>query len=343
MIKNWFGRKKSVICPRCLVPVMVGKEIGDRRCNNCSLEIPGGYIENFEVSPPIFMQVFGWTKHGKTLFLDTLRLTLMTMHPIWPNDYFYEGFTQLDLDKDREIRAIRQRGIMADSTQARTRDQNEVYIMNLRNMERWKNRMLVIMDHPGEYFEDLSVPVAEIPFLVNTPTTVMLISLPDILDDSQNTAGESIDQLFSIYAATLRKNKVDFKKEKRKLIIVFTKADKTKGLPANLKHYLMDDSIWSSIDNVKQSEMLTSFRVAEYLERMQRVSDEIAHWIQTDSRNVPGGANFIGLMNNYNVDYRFTLMSATGQDISKEDEGKFNITPRRVLDPFFWALEFQSR
>jgi hypothetical protein len=51
----------------------------------------------------------------------------------------------------------------------------------------------------------------------------------------------------------------------------------------------------------------------------------------------------VGLIKKYNIDARYTMMSATGQAVDPGLGGNLNIMPRRVLDAFFWALEFQSR
>jgi len=337
-IKKIFGGGPKVVCPRCLQQIGVSDK-PNQSCPNCGWQLPLEYIQNFEEAPPIFIQVFGWTNHGKTMFLDTMRLVLMDMGALWDR-FRYQSFTQLDMDKERELRAERRKGVLAANTQRRERNQNEVYIMNLRGMERWGDRMLVVMDHPGEFFESFDVPVKEVPFLLNTPTTVMLISLQDVIDDTSNSAGESVDQLFQIYLSALTREGVNWKKERRKIIIVLTKADMLRDImPANLRNYLIDDSTWTSIESNRRIEPLSSIAVAEYVERMKRVSDEIKNWMLTDRHNIPGGRNFINLIDDYNIDARFTMMTATGQDVQG---GEIPISPRRVLDPFFWALEFQS-
>jgi len=338
IMKRIFGGGPRVVCPRCLTQISV-RETGKQNCTNCGWEIPLEYVQNFNEAPPIFIQVFGWTNHGKTMFLDTLRLVLMDMGVLWDR-FRYQSFTQLDLDKERELSAERRRGVLASNTQRRERDQNEVYIMNLRGMERWGDRMLVVMDHPGEFFETYDVPVQEVPFLINTPTTVMLISLKDVIDDDSNSAGERVDQLFQIYLSALTREGVNWKNERRKLIVVLTKADMMRDLmPENLQNYLLDDDVWASIESSNHIDPLTSTDMAEYLERMDRVSNEIKRWLATDRKNIPGGKNFINLIDDYNIDARFTMMTATGQSAI---DGELPISPRRVLDPFFWALEFQS-
>lgn len=328
---NFFNRKR-IVCPRCLESIPVKKDAG--ACPRCHYPIPIGYLQNYEYAPPIFIQVFGWTAHGKTMFLDVLRLILLDMSAVW-SAYIHEPLTRLDLEHQRALRTDRQQGNPPGSTPKKDRDQNEVYIMLLKNMERWQSRMLVVMDHAGERFETFDqVPVQEIPYLLNTPTTIMLISLPDMEREGR---GESMDQLLHIYLETMRKNNVDFKKMYRKLVIVFTKADLIKDLPANLRYYLMDDDTWQFVTYPTQALPLNPQSLAEYLERMGRVSDEIRNWIQT----LVGGTNLVRLIESYNIDARYSLISATGQDL--EISGGANIVPRRVLDPFFWALEFQSQ
>lgn len=337
-LKSLFGGGPQVVCPRCLERISVDKD-GAQTCPNCGWQLPVKYIKSFDKAPPLFVQIFGWTNHGKTLFLDTLRLVLMDMNVYWKH-FGYESFTQLDVEKVRELRADLRRGFFPAGNQPVERNQNEVYIMSLNNMPLWQSRMLVVMDYPGEYFEDFSVPVKEIPFFINTPTTIMLISLPDVLDDNIGAAGESIDQLLQFYLGALENEGVSPEKENRKLVVVFTKADVTRGLPQNLRHYLLEDPVWRSIQSEQRPEPLTPEHVAEYLERMKRVSDDIQTWMQNDNRNVPGGTNFLHLLDRYNIDARFSIISATGGEVQEQG---VNISPRRVLDPFFWALEFQSR
>ncbi len=225
---------------------------------------------------------------------------------------------------------------MPKPTDIRSRDQNEVYIMQLDNMPRWGSRSLVIMDHAGERFARFDVPADEMPFLVRTLTTFMLISIPRIKEIGQ---GEAMDQLLNIYIETMTKNKVNFRKENRKLVIVLTMADLIEELPPHLRQYLVTDDHWSMMRGKERPQPMDLAEMQAYLERMQWVSDEIKDWLSSDSDGAPGGANLVGLIKNYNIDARYTLISATGSTPT----GETQIHPYRVLDPFFWALEFQSR
>lgn len=332
---DFFRKKKMIVCPRCLIEIPV--TIDTKTCSECKFEIPPAYIRDYEATLPIFIQVFGWSAVGKTMWLDVMRLNLFEMSNIWPN-CTYESVTQIDLDHERILRKQRKNGEMPDSTQAKERDQNQVYMMKLKDMERWGSRTLVIMDHAGERFEKFDIPMQEIPYLLKVPTTFMLISLPDML---YSNSGETMNQLLNIYITAMQDKGIRFDKQRRKLIFVFTKADLLRNLPANLRNYLVSDDIWTRInDDVPHP--FSSQELATYMERMGRVSNEIKYWIETDKDLRAQGRVMNNLLKENNIDARYTLISATGQDVS-DANGAFQLIPRRVLDPFFWALELQSR
>ncbi len=316
----------------------------DQTCAVCSRVIPGFYIDYYvsKEALPVFIQVFGKTAHGKTMWLNSLRLSLMRMSTLW-SGFFYQSLTQLDQDTEKALETDRVRGLAPGSTQRRTRDQNEVFIMLLKHIPLWKSRMLVIMDHPGEYFETFKIPVKEIPYLKEASiTTIMMISLFDLLNE-----GQRVNNLLNNYVQAMRNEiKIDLKKPpQRHLVIALTKADKIAGLPPTLKNYLEDDDVWQMANGDKEIVApLDDQYMEEYVERMERVSKEIARWISSDPKNMPGGADMLGMIKEFKLDVRFTLMSATGRDLDPDGSSSgFNIAPRRVLDTFLWALEFQSQ
>ncbi|MDZ4771415.1 MAG: hypothetical protein SGJ24_20005 [Chloroflexota bacterium] len=338
MFKNLFNRK-FIVCPRCVAEVRVRDE--GRTCSECGFAIPVQYVQDYNDFKPIFISIFGWRQVGKTMFLDVLRLHLYDLGLVWHSQgYGFFPVGKIDFDHQSMLRSQRSNGQPPNSTQARSRDQNEVYIMKLSNMDRWSNRHLIMMDHAGERFQEFGdFPSEEVPFLKATPTTVMLISLPDLM---ANNTGEQMDQLLQIYINALREMGVKFDKERRKLVVVFTKADKIRGLPASLQNYVSYDEFWDRIDgdNGANAEVVPT---PEYIERMGRVSKEIERWLGTNNRVTPGGAAFLGLIRSHNIEARYSMITASGRDIDGGNVGQFRINPRRVLDPFFWALEFQSQ
>jgi hypothetical protein len=73
---------------------------------------------------------------------------------------------------------------------------------------------------------------------------------------------------------------------------------------------------------------------------MGRVSDAISEWIQ---QRDPRGKVFVRLAQSENIEMRFSLISSTGSDVGEDGVLPVAMEPRRVLDPYFWALELQSK
>jgi len=354
--------KEMIICPKCLTRVESKYFIHNEEENKyfcpvvltdkdvdtpCDFEIPMRYMQQAQSAPPMFLQVFGWTAHGKTVFLYTMLLTLLNMSKMWES--FTEApLTELDQELDRILRGSTSSGQMPDSTQVRTRQQNEVYLRLLDDIPLYGSRTLAMMDHAGEMFESMrGVPVSEMPFLLHTNTTFMVVSIPRIKSDAR---GEALDQLLNIYIETMLRQKIDFKKENRKLVVVLTMADKIDDLPANLRQYLRSDDLWAKQRN-RYSTPMTSKDMAAYIERMGWASNEIRSWLLRDSEGAPGGANMVRRIEKEGILARYSLVSATGYDIETyraeqslgADDNALPLSPKRVLDPFLWALDMQSQ
>lgn len=314
-----------ITCPSCLAEIRSRKP--PEKCPSCNNELPVQYVADYASNPPFFVQVFGWSQHGKTVFLSALTLMLVKMTNVWPR-YAPSAANDVSQRKVREIRQFLANGTMPPATQLGLQ---EVYVMILRDMERWGGRTLVTRDCPGEIFDNMQVPIQQAPFLLNAPTTFMLISLPDL----PASGGRSIDFLMNNYVDTLMKNGVDFKKQRRKVVAVFTKADLIADLPAHLRNYLINDPLWAAINSSNPPQM-DAQSMEEYMEVLYRVSDAIRDWVQRDS----AGKAFVRLAENRNIELRFSLISSTGANVG---DSPVAISPRRVLDPYFWALDMQSK
>lgn len=346
----------------CPATYTVITDRGEQVTRRCGYVFPMRYLENSARALPFFVQVFGWSGHGKTVYLDALRLALLDMRTLWPR-FVHQSVTNEDMEYEKTLRRYQMYGYVAESTDKKDRDANQVYITQLDNMVRWGSRSLVIMDHAGERFADFNVPVDEIPFLRDTPTAFMLISISR-LTDPEAASGQSMDQLLNIYLETIlriqqqdkdrarkdRARKGKTQHIKRKLVVVLTMADIITHLPQHLRNYVVSDETWSLLRS-KGTAHMDEAAMAAYLERMAWVSDEIREWLLRDSDGAPGGSNLVGLIESNDFEARYTLVSATGHDNLHQrpkDEASgsvaagIQITPRRVLDPFYWALEFQS-
>ena len=134
-----FIEGQYVYCPRCLKRLPIRSQINqDVPCEECGFMIPRAYISGCKNAPPVFVQLFGLTGAGKTMFLDMLRLHLYDMDQAWGATGFYaQPITQLDLEHKETLQRERAEGILPGSTPKRERNQNEVYIMSLNRMARW--------------------------------------------------------------------------------------------------------------------------------------------------------------------------------------------------------------
>ena len=121
--------------------------------------------------------------------------------------------------------------------------------------------------------------------------------------------------------------------------MVLSKADLIfDQLPKNLNNYLVEDPIAKAINN-KSSFILDGSGMAAYMTRLKNVSSAIRDWISTDV----DGQYLIRLAEDNNIHLEFTIISSTGRPVGENGALPVQLEPFRVLDPFFWALEFQSR
>lgn len=322
---------RELNCPRCMSAIRVPAQVDQfLTCKVCSYAIPLAYIRDYREIPPIFVQLFGLTEAGKTTFLDMLRLHLYSLDRAWSEaGFFAQPITQLDMDHKVILLTERERGNLAGSTPKRDRDQNEVYIMALKHMMRWGSRTLVLMDHSGESFGPMIIDTKEVPFLQHAPATIMLFSLPDLEHE-----GKRVDDLITSYITTLETYKVNLAREHRQLVVVFTKADLLANLPRELNEYLSRDNIYDALRD--SSYKLDNRQLEYYLKWMNHISGLTRQWVKN---SVPGGNAMLSMLNDKHISACFTVMSATGQPLANG----VRPLPRRVLDPFFWVLEFYKQ
>jgi GTPase SAR1 family protein len=327
---------REITCPRCFRQVRLPKTVDKYLvCRECTFSIPMTYVRDRKQMPPVFVQLFGLSAAGKTTFLDMLRLHLYDMDQVWgASGFFVQPVTQLDMDHRVILETQRNQGILAPSTHKRGRNQNEVYIMALKHMARWGSRFLVLMDHAGESFGTLVIPVEEIPFLQHTPVTIVLLSLPDLVRE-----GKRVNDVLNSYITSLENYKVNFGKDLRQLILVFSKADLLPDLPAEVNDYLSRDTIYDALRDPRQNLRLGEKEMDQYLQWMNYISDMLEQWARA---RVPSGPALLHMLRDKRIAYKFTVMSATGHPIVVGDQN-LAPSPRRVLDPFFWVLEFYKQ
>jgi hypothetical protein len=231
------------------------------------------------------------------------------------------------------VREFLAKGAMPPLTQLALQ---EAYIMLLLGMSRWGGRTLVSRDVAGEAFDKFQFPVEYTPYLLHVPTTFLMVSLHDLKEFPK----KSMDQLMSSYLETMAKYDRNFRQEQRKLVVILSKADKIfDELPLSLQEYLHSDPLLMALNSRQAVQPFSTGTMHRYMENLARVSREIQDWIGED----PAGQNLIMQARNNNIHVEFTIVSSTGADV---DAGSntlgVTLQPTRVLDPYFWALDFQS-
>jgi hypothetical protein len=323
---------KQILCPYCLTEIRYRKEVTECANPKCAKELPIQYIQNYERAAPFFVQLIGWSAVGKTVYLQALTLMLMQMGKFWRN-YSYSPLTEQTLGYVQNVREFLSKGAMPQATQLALQ---EAYVMLLLGMSRWGGRTLVSRDVAGEVFNKFQFPVEYTPYLLHVPTTFLMVSLHDLKEFPE----KSMDQLMTSFIETMAKYERGFRKEQRKLVVVFSKADKIfDELPFSLQEYLQTDPLLTALNLRQPVQPLTGFGMQRYMENLANVSRQIEDWISEES----AGRNLIMQARNNNIQLEFTIVSSTGADVDTSSNTLgVTLQPTRVLDPYFWALDFQS-
>jgi hypothetical protein len=324
---------KQILCPYCLTETRYRKEITECANPNCKhKEFPVQYVQNYERAAPFFVQLIGWSAVGKTVYLQALTLMLMQMGKFW-RDYSYSPLTEETLSYVQNVREFLSKGTMPKPTQLSLQ---EAYIMLLLGMSRWGGRTLVSRDVAGEVFNKFQFPIEYTPYLLHVPTTFLMVSLHDLKEFPE----KSMDQLMTSFIETMAKYDKGFRKEQRKLVVVFSKADKIfDELPLGLQEYLQNDPLLAALNPRQPVQPLAGFGMQRYMETLSNVSRELQDWISDDA----AGRNLIMQAKNNNIHVEFTIVSSTGADVDTSSNTLgVTLQPTRVLDPYFWALDFQS-
>jgi hypothetical protein len=256
----------------------------------------------------------------------------MKLSLVWRATYEYSAQTDPTLVYTRNVKDFMNAGTMPKATQL---DLQDAYIMQLIGMERWGNRTLVMRDVAGEYFNKLHIPIKHTPYLIHVPTTIMLFSLHDLKESTF-----TMDELMNGYIQTLLLHDRNFQQTPRTIIVVLSKADLLLSeLPANLKDYLLADPFSGILQSQSVDWQMGNAEMTSYMQKLNAVSGEIKDWIDKDSF----GHTMIMRASHNNIHLKFSIVSSTGSPVPDDKKMKVDIRPIRILDPFFWILDLQSR
>jgi hypothetical protein len=330
-----FQPAKKVLCPYCLAEIRYRKEISQcpKAKGGCGSELNSGYVQASGRAQPCFLQIMGWSQHGKTVFLQALTLMIQNLGMAWREGlYAFSPQTKVTKAFLEKVDEAHESGSMPERTQLETQD---AYIMLLNNMKRWGSRTLVARDVAGEHFDHFTFPEEQIPYVLNVPTTLMMFSKHDLIGKPYG-----MDSLMTSYQNTLReKIKWIPEQQPRKVVVVLSKADLLADiLPDTLKDYLVNDPLQKILTSPGTVTELDAAFMQNYMQKLAWASQEIEKWVDQE----PRGHNLIQLARINNIHLSFSIISSTGTRPGDDNKMATELQPRRVLDPFFWALEYQS-
>lgn len=345
-VKNWFSNIgisarrnywENLICPYCATLLEIDSTPLNATCPSCERELPTAYIRNFEDANPFFFQVFGWTAHGKSVYLNSLRIVLSEMDKIW-SGYTYLPVNSFAQENEQSIQNYSRFGVLEPATPP-SFGQPSIILLN--DMPRWHSRTLVTMDYAGELFSHLDIDLRYLPYLLKVPVTFFFISIPRLKQNKEYRYSHRVDWLLNSYITTLFSNGIDFRQShNRSIVVIFTLGDVLPQVPDSIRNYLATDTIWSSIIS---GETTTPKDITHYLQQMAEVSQRIENWMIHDRENIPGGANFVNLTHKYGIEARYSVVSALGREYGYDGNPSIEITPMRVLDPLLWGLELERQ
>ena len=323
---------KEIVCPYCLARNLYSDIKKLKTCRppkGCNRAFPALYKQEYKSSPPMFLQLTGWSAVGKSTYLQAVTLLLSKMHRFWVHKNTIAPITEETYRYMQEVHVYEATGKLPPPTQLALQD---AYIANIWNMERWGSRTLVTRDVAGNVFQNkLDFPLEYIPYFLYVPTTIMMFSLPDMRRDPTLAA----NLLMAGYVNTLAEKHPNYKQENRQVVVVLTKSDSLlQEFPSNLKEYLVGDPFRIKM----RSTPVDGKYMQDYLTTMHEISQCIREYFWN---KVPGGPGLINLAEIHSIHLEFCVISSTGTPPDSENQLN-EVDPLRVLDPLFWALEFQS-
>jgi hypothetical protein len=278
------------------------------------------------------LEVFGQPGHGKSSYLWSVFYMLRKLNLVWPD---YLCWPQDDATEEA-LKAIHE-NVHEGRLPPRGAEGNELrYDLRLQNMERWGEKKLVVWDWPDPVFSPPDSNGARKETVNWGAPAWWLISLPDLRDVQveyldmffDDLVRKRISQGYPVYSRPLR------------LVVVLTKGDAIPDLPLPIRDYLKQDPLWKAVsaEDFGASPLLGAEPLRAYLATLSNAHAMIQQWLNSTLH----GHMLLRRAAEYHVDLRFAIVSATGSGFVESGKLQFPWTPRRVLDPLFWAMEFES-
>lgn len=283
------------------------------------------------------LEVFGQPGHGKSSYLWAVLFMLRKLSLVWPD------FTCSALDDGTEValKSIHEsvhEGKLPDSMPT---EHQARYRLLLRNMERWGEKRLDVWDRKDSIFS--ANEHSNVKADINWRATIFwLLSLADL----KKVQVEYLDMLLHDLVQKRGRAGHSLYSSPLNLVIVLAKCDSIPELPLALRQYLIQDPLWMAVSkeptlwftSIEKPIHLGAEALRQYLATLYRADEEIRRWLDSTL----AGHMLLQRAKEHHLNLRFSVVSATGSGISERQRLQVPWSPRRVLDPLFWALEMEN-
>lgn len=294
------------------------------------------------------VEIFAMPGHGRTSFLWATLFMLRQLARVWPGYLCWPldestGRSLLDIHERLRLGQLPERSASNGFVAHR-------HALHLRNMNPWGERYFTVWDASDPVFAPghLAADSRSRPIDWNSPAW-WLLSLSDLDDTRARFLDLSLDELVRArHASGEAAREYSFR-----LIVVLTKGDAMTDLPPELRCFLREDPLAKAlaaghsglfraddaIDLSPPQREAGSYPEGDplnaYFSSRRMIDEMTREWLSSNS----AGRALLGRLQDLEVDFRFSVVSATGSGFVSGQRLATAWSPRRVLDPYFWSLE----
>lgn len=312
-----------VKCPFCASSH--GTEV---ECFKTGETIPRSFIRNAHKVKPLWLLTAGFTRHGKSTFIGMQTLHLATMCSVLPGMFYRHS----DDPTKKAIQKMRQNAINGEQVERTQIDgPNRPLLFNIHNIPGFGSRALVLYDLPGQLFDSFEMTQEHGSIFKQVSTLWFVVSLTDLQHDD---SGRTITDLFDVYVNGMERIGVDL--SDWTLIVIYTKADKCRSLMDNdeyLQDYLADCPMKAIQTEPDSAEV---WDLEAYIAEMEEISRHLEIFTR---KHVPDGIPFIQMVKSMDMNLVFSINTALGANPDENGKMATMPEPKRVIDPFLWALK----
>jgi len=302
----------------------MSKEVISKFINDCNLSpIPE--------SEAMTVVTLGLPEHGKSSYKVALFKQLQALAPRYIPDFALIPQGSESLARWSHLKDRLDQGLLPAPTEEGDEQHLAVLLSNLPSHLAGRNirRLVGFLDFPGEYFQsgrEQPIPDHVMAAVGNCPMPWLFFRT----DHPTTGRPKDLPPVFQRIVQALGMPGAGRSNQRRPFLIVLSCGDRfLDKLPASVQQYLREDEL---------SELQTGFDVAEYMQRAEAISQELASFLSEKFSDI---AIMVNSAKTQGIDLKFCVCSATGGIANGGKVDPKSFRPMRVLAPLFWCVYFQ--